>query len=84
VVTIVAEAQDEGKTQEDVEATCQGESLQIAFNAKFIAEALGVIDAEGIYLDLTDSLKPAVLRPVQPDAGPNDTYLCVLMPMQLT
>ena len=43
-----------------------------------VLEVLGVLECEGIYLELTEPLSPAVLRPVD-----GEDYLVVIMPMQV-
>ena len=54
--------------------------IAIAFNAKYLADALNAIDAEGVALEMTEPLRPGVIRPV---GGNRPAYLCVLMPMQV-
>ena len=49
-----------------------------AFNAKYLADVLNVLDTEGLHIELTEPLRPGVIRPTD-DAD----YLCVLMPMQV-
>jgi DNA polymerase III subunit beta len=50
----------------------------IAFNAKYLADVLAVPDGQGLRLELTEPLRPGVIKPV----GDQD-YLGVLMPMQV-
>ena len=52
--------------------------VEIAFNAKYLADVLNVLDTEGLHIELTEPLRPGVIRPTD-DAD----YLCVLMPMQV-
>jgi DNA polymerase-3 subunit beta len=42
-----------------------GESLKIAFNSKFLIDALRVIDGEEFIMDMTTSVGPGVLLPVE-------------------
>ena len=56
----------------------EGDDIQIAFNARYVLDVLGVLETEGLYLEMTEPLRPAVVRPVD---GPN--YLMVIMPMSL-
>ena len=58
--------------------------MEIAFNAKYLLDVLSVLDEEGCYLEMTESLKPGVVRPVPAEAANEaNSYLCVLMPMQI-
>jgi DNA polymerase-3 subunit beta len=56
----------------------EGEPIEIAFNSEYLLDALDVIETEGVQIQLSGQLDPAVVRPVD-----QDDYLCVLMPMQL-
>jgi DNA polymerase-3 subunit beta len=76
-LTITAEG-DGGKAHEDFEIAREGDPISIAFNVTYLLEVLGVLDCEGVYLELTEPLAPAVLRPVD-----GDDYLMVVMPMQV-
>ena len=64
----------------EAELTCpvsyDGEAMEIAFNPVFLTDALRVIDADSIHLEMSGSNKPAVIK-----AG-ND-FLYVLMPVDL-
>ena len=50
----------------------------IAFNAKYLADVLNVLDTEGLHIELTEPLRPGDIRPT------DDDYLCVLMPCPLS
>lgn len=87
---LTAESQTVGNAYEEVEIGHEGEEVEIAFNAKYLLDVLNVLEAESIHLELTEPLKPGVLRPTpappkegeEGDPLPPD-YLCVLMPMQI-
>ncbi len=67
-----------GSAMDEVEAVLEGEPIEIAFNSEYLLDALDVIETEGVQIQLSGQLDPAVVRPVD-----QDDYLCVLMPMQL-
>lgn len=69
-----------GEAEEKMVAQAHPENLQleIAFNPTYVLDVLKVIDSEEIYLELTSSLNPGVIRP-----SSKEEYLCVLMPMRL-
>jgi DNA polymerase-3 subunit beta len=74
--------QDFGDAKEEVEVAYEGPPIQIGFNAKYLIEALNVIDAEEVLLELKDEGSPGILRPSPSTAGPSD-QLCIIMPMRL-
>jgi DNA polymerase-3 subunit beta len=69
---------EEGKAHDEFEVAREGDDISIAFNASYLLDVLGVLDCEGIYLEMTEPLSPAVVRPVD-----GDDYLMVVMPMQV-
>ncbi|GAB4457589.1 MAG: DNA polymerase III subunit beta [Armatimonadaceae bacterium] len=77
---ISAESDKVGSARDEVEVAREGDDIQIAFNANYMADVLNVVETEGVVLELTEPLRPGILRPI----GDNATdYLCVLMPMQV-
>lgn len=79
-LVLSAESGTVGSAREEVEVAREGDDIQIAFNAKYLADVLGVVETEGVVLELTEPLRPGILRPIGDNA---DDYLCVLMPMQV-
>ncbi|MDX1934360.1 MAG: DNA polymerase III subunit beta [Capsulimonadales bacterium] len=75
-----AESGTVGSVREEIEVAREGDDIQIAFNAKYLQDVLNVVETDGVVLELTEPLRPGLLRPI----GENDAdYLCVLMPMQV-
>ena len=77
-VRISAKTPELGEAYETVEVTGGDGEIQIAFDARFLVEAVGHIQAEDFRLELKDSLSAAVLKPVD-----DDGHLCLIMPMRL-
>lgn len=77
-LTLSANTPDLGSAREEIPALLEGEPLTIAFNGKFIVEALAVLDSDEVQMDLQDESHSAVLRPLD-DAGFD--YVC--MPVRL-
>jgi DNA polymerase-3 subunit beta len=73
-----ATAAETGSNETTVDATVDGEDIEIAFNVRFLLDVLGVIDTPNVALETTTSSSPGVIRPV----GRED-YLHVIMPMNL-
>ncbi len=77
-VEISAISEETGKNETIVEATVDGGSLLIAFNVKFLREALEVIKTPNVALETSAANAPGVVRPVG-----DDNFLHVIMPMHL-
>jgi len=75
-VTIAAAA-DVGDAQGEVESANEGESVQIAFNARYLQEALQNVDDAQLALEFSGPLSPGVIRPT----GDED-YVHVIMPVR--
>lgn len=77
-LTVAAMAEDVGDATGSIEANIDGPEVGITFNARYIADALSAIDTPEVALELSQSSRPGVLRPVGTDS-PNQLY--VVMPM---
>jgi DNA polymerase III subunit beta len=75
---ISATSEETGKNETIVEATVDGNGLLIAFNVKFLREALEVIRTPNVALETSAPNAPGVVRPVG-----DDQFLHVIMPMHL-
>ena len=78
-IKITADAQDVGSGSESIPANFDGESIQIAFNVKYILDGLKAIESDQIKLCCNAPTTPAVLLPSETDLG--FTYL--VMPVQV-
>jgi len=77
-VEISATSEETGKNETIVEATVDGGGLLIAFNVKFLREALEVIRTPNVALETSAPNAPGVIKPVG-----DDQFLHVIMPMHL-
>jgi DNA polymerase-3 subunit beta len=75
-VILSARAEEVGDDTGEVDATVTGEEAKIAFNSKYLAEALGVLHTERVLLEVTSPSSPGVLKPVG-----DENYIHVVMPM---
>ncbi|MFN2586884.1 MAG: DNA polymerase III subunit beta [Actinomycetota bacterium] len=76
---VSAHTPDVGEGQEVVDAEYRGEPLVIAFNPGFLQDGASGILSERIVIEVSDGLKPAILR------GENDEdYTYLLMPVRLS
>lgn len=73
---ISATSTETGSNVAQIDATVEGVPVEIAFNVKFMADVLNIIDTPQVALQTSSPMQPGVLRPV----GDND-FLHVIMPM---
>lgn len=77
-VEISATSEETGKNETIVEATVDGGGMLIAFNVKFLREALEAVKTPNVAMETSGPNAPGVIRPVG-----NDDYIQVIMPMHL-
>jgi len=75
-VEISASAAERGNSQSFVDASVAGPELQIAFNARYLTDVLGVLKQGQVFLGMNGPNQAGVVRP----AGTDD-YTHVIMPM---
>jgi DNA polymerase-3 subunit beta len=59
-----------------IDASVTGEGVQVAFNARYLADVLGVLRQQKVLLGLNGANQAGVVKP----AG-DDSYSHVIMPM---
>jgi len=77
-VEISAISEETGKNETIVEATVDGGGVLIAFNVKYLREALEVVRTPNVALETSAANAPGVVRPVG-----EDDFLQVIMPMHI-
>ena len=80
-VNVSAESNQTGDNTSLIDATIDGENMEIAFNIRFLIDVLNVLPDEQILLETNSSSEPGVVRPVGRDEA--DQFLYVIMPMQV-
>ena len=75
---VSATAAETGSNEVTVDATVEGEPIEIAFNVRFLVDVLSVIDSPNVALETTGPAAPGVIKPVG-----RDDFLHVIMPMHL-
>jgi DNA polymerase-3 subunit beta len=78
LLTITANAAEVGDNQSQLDVLIDGDGSQIAFNAHYVMDVLGVINTAQVAIELQTPGAPGVFKPVG-----SDTYLHVIMPMHL-
>jgi DNA polymerase-3 subunit beta len=71
-------AQGRVEVEDELPVDYSGANLEIAFNPQFVLDVLKNGDASQVYLELTTSLNPGVIRPVG-----DEEMLSVIMPMRV-
>jgi DNA polymerase-3 subunit beta len=78
IVEVTATSAETGSNETMVDATIEGDPIEIAFNVRFLVDVLSVIDTPNVALETNNSSSPGVLRPVG-----HEDFLHVIMPMHL-
>ncbi len=68
---------DIGENSTSVDASLNGDSIEINFNYKYIADCFQSIDADSLSLQFSGNNKPMVIRPVSGD----QSFMYLAMPM---
>ena len=68
-----------GDNVSEIDASITGDEVEIAFNARYMIDALSVVGTAEVAVETSTASSPGVIRPV----GGND-FLCVIMPMHIT
>lgn len=79
-VEVTSSSPEFGEAREPLTVDYSGPALTICFNAQYVLDFLGVVDADIVALDLKDEVSQAVMRPVGVE-GYDYTY--VIMPMRV-
>jgi len=77
-LALSVDAQDVGSGQETIPVQLSGDSLEVAFNVKYLLDGLKVINTADIKMQLNTSTSPAILEPL---GNLKMTYL--VMPVQI-
>jgi DNA polymerase-3 subunit beta len=74
--SITATSAETGDNVAQIDATVEGDEVEIAFNVRYMSQVLGVMDAPQVALETTRSTEPGVLKAVG-----DDSFLHIIMPM---
>jgi DNA polymerase-3 subunit beta len=77
-VSIAARSDETGDNLAEIDATVEGEEIEIAFNVRYLLDVLSVIDSQQIALETMSPSSPGVIRLV----GDED-FIHVIMPMHI-
>jgi len=75
-LTITATTPEVGEAKETLAINYKGKEINIAFNPQYVMDPLRNLDADEVFIELTDELSPGVIKV-------NEPFLYVIMPMRL-
>lgn len=75
-VEVSATAAERGSSQSEITASINGPEGQIAFNARYLLDVLGVLKSPRVMLGMNGSNQAGIVRPVEAE-----NYSYVIMPM---
>jgi len=75
---ISANTEGLGEARDVVGIDYGGEEMEIAYNPQFLIDVLRNIGSEEIFLELTNSLNPCLIRPTT-----GEDYISIVMPMRI-
>lgn len=77
-VRVSSETPQLGTNESEIEAKVEGDSLEIAFNCRFLLDFLGNMTDEEIILETNDPLSPGVFK-----GGADPTFVHIIMPVRI-
>ena len=78
-VLVKSTSAEMGDNEGHLDASISGDEAQIAFNGKYLRDALEAIESQQVSLQITGPSSPGILKPV----GEPNGYLHVIMPMHV-
>ncbi|MCX6044791.1 MAG: DNA polymerase III subunit beta [Chloroflexi bacterium] len=77
-VRLTATSTEMGDNVNEIDAMVEGETVEIAFNAKYLIDVLSQIDQPQVVLETTQPTRPGTIRPI---GMGEEEFLHVVMPM---
>jgi DNA polymerase III subunit beta len=78
VLSLAAQTPDVGDSKDTMSVHYDGEPLNIAFNYKYVLDALKVIESDDVRMETNGPLAPTLFK-----AREENGYLCLVMPVQV-
>ncbi len=67
-----------GEAREEMAASYEGGKITVGFNARYLLEAIGSMDADMVFLEIANALSPCLIRQKE-----GREFLCVIMPLRI-
>jgi len=77
-LSLAAQTPDVGDSKDNMDVQYEGDELIIAFNYKFVLDALKVIESDDVRMELNGGLSPTLFK-----ARDENGFLCLVMPVQV-
>ncbi len=77
-VTVIGKSAERGDNEGSLDASVEGDGLEVAFNIRYLIDVLNVINDERVVLESNGSAHPGVIRP---ENGKDFVY--IVMPMSI-
>jgi DNA polymerase-3 subunit beta len=77
-VMIVGKSAERGDNEGSLDASVEGDGLEVAFNIRYLIDVLNVIPEERVVLESNGSAHPGVIRPEN-----RYDFVCIVMPMSI-
>lgn len=78
VVRVMSSSEEAGENKSEIEAVIEGESVEIAFNSKYLLDFLGNVKVENIIFETGGSITPGIIR-----SEDFDDYMHLVMPVRV-
>ena len=78
-ITLMATSAEIGDNVADIDASIEGDPVEIAFNAKYLIDVLSIVDSPQVVLETSAPSSPGVLRPIG-----DEQFTHVIMPMHIS
>ena len=75
---IIATQTDLGTSREEIDVDLEGKELTIAFNPKYLIDALKAIEDERVYLQFISSYTPCIIHPQE-----GEKYKYLILPVRV-
>ena len=77
-MTLFSSNPDYGEATEELVARYEGEALHTGFNARYLLDALSVMDGESVSLQMDTALSPCLIQEAE-----SPGFKCVVMPIKI-
>lgn len=77
-IQVSAQSPETGSNETVVDATVEGDPVEIAFNVRYLVDVLTVIDTPHVALETSGPSSPGLIRPIG-----RDDFMSVIMPMHI-
>jgi DNA polymerase-3 subunit beta len=80
---VEAGGSDDARASEAMDATYEGDQMQVAFNPQYLLDGLSALDTPNAVLSFTDPKKPALILPADAEGEIISGYRYLMMPIRI-